>query len=385
MNPPTYRSMMKGKVEGSRFEFRLEMVRFALEHGIREGRRVYGCSRNTVRLWVRRYQAEGAGGLQERSRAPKTIPHKTSQAEAKRIVAARKAAKCYGARRLKTMFGLAAGKSAIGRILREEGLTRRRRKKHEKKRDLREAKAAYRALQHLQMDVKYLWDIPHYWPQLEARGLPRYEYTIRDTKSGGVFLGFGSELSTTYASLLVRRCLTHLQQWGIDPFEVVVQTDRGAEFSGGQRGVRKFGFTHTVRKLCAARHVFTPPRWPNANADVEAFHRLVEEELFDLEDFDDVEDFLRKAILYQHYFNFARPNGYKEGRTPWDIIQTDHPNIRPEILLLPPVLLEAEFEKQRVGQDVPGLDAPPRLSACSSASRAISFSISPSFCVPPCC
>lgn len=356
MSPPDYRSILRGKVEGSRFEFRLQMVRHAQEHGIRETARVFRASRNTVRLWLRRYEEGGAGALSEQSRALKRIPHKTSKAQEKKVISARKAAPCYGPRRLKEMFGLAPSKNAIGRILKEQGLTRRKRKKREKQADLREAKAKYRALTHLQMDVKYLTDIPHYWPQMEALGLPRFEYTIRDTKSGTVFLGYGQQLSVTYASILIRRCLKHLEHWGIDPAEVTVQTDRGAEFSGGVRKKQTRGFVHTVRKLCGARHVFTPPRWPNANADVESFHRLVEEEFFDLEVFGGLEDFLRKGTLYQHYFNLARPNGYKGGATPWDIIHRDHPDLSPEVIALPPVLLEAEFTRlDQMGQNVPGL------------------------------
>jgi transposase len=361
MSPLRYRSIMQGKTEGSRFEFRLELVRYALEHGVREAARAFRCSRNTVRLWVRRYGAEGAGGLVERSRAPKRIPHKTPRAEERRVIAARQQVPCMGPRRLKRDFGLKAGKNAIGRILREAQLTRRKRRKHEKKADLRAVKAAYRALEHLQMDVKVLWDIAAYWPQLEALGLPRYQYTIRDTKSGGLLLAFGRELSVTYASLLAERCLRHLGRHGIELSQVVLQTDRGAEFSGGQKRSRPFGFSHTVRRVCGARHLFTPPRWPNANADVEASHRLIEEEFFALERFWGLEDFLRKATVYQHYFNFGRPNSYKGDRTPWDLVQADRPGCPPGILALPPVLLEAEYDRQRVGQDVPGLDeaAPP--------------------------
>lgn len=359
MSPPGYRSMMRGKVEGSRFELRLQMVRHAQEEGIRDAARAFRASRNTVKLWLRRYEAEGVRGLADRSRAPKRRPRKTAPKVERAVIAAREAVPCYGPRRLKEMFGLAPGVNAIGRILKERGLTRPKRKKRQKRADLREAKAKYRALGHLQMDVKYLWDQAHYWPQMRALGLPRYEYTIRDTKSGALFLGFANQLSVTYASILVRRCLKHLERWGIDPAGVTVQTDRGGEFSGGQRRKRDFGFVHTVRKLCGARHVFTPPRWPNANADVEAVHRLIEEEFFGLENFAGTEDFLRKATLYQHYFNFARTNSYRRGRTPWEIAREDHPEIRPASLALPPVLLEAEFLRlDEVGQDVSKLDAP---------------------------
>jgi transposase len=363
MNPPHYRNVMEGKDKEGCFRHRLRMVRHAQEYGIRATAKAYGCSRNTVRLWVRRHEGlepelgAGPGALVEKSRAPHRIPHKTSRAEAEKVIAARKLVSCFGATRLKEWFDLAPSRNAIGRILKEERLTRPKRKKREKQADLREVKARYKALTHLQMDVKYLWDIPQYWPQMTALDLPKYEYTIRDTKSGALFLGFGRQLSVTYASLLIRRCLTHLERYGIEPSRVTVQTDRGGEFSGGQRKKRDFGFVHTVEKVCGAEQVFTPPRWPNANADVEAVHRLIEEELFDLEVFADLEDFLRKATVYQHFFNYARTNSYKGRKTPWDIVQADHAGIPPEILALPPVLLESEFDRiQQVGQDVPGLD-----------------------------
>ena len=357
MNPPSYRNTMEGKDKEARFQHRLRLVRHAQDYGLRATARAFRCERNTVRKWVRRYEAEGVRGLEEKSRAPHRIPHKTSKAEEKKVIEARKKVPNFGPIRLKEWFDLQPSKNAIGRILKDHGLTRSKRKKRHKQADLREVKARYPALTHLQMDVKYLWDIPQYWPQMQALGLPKYEYTIRDTKSGALFLGFGHQVTVTYASLLIQRCLKHLEGWGTDPAEVTVQTDRGGEFSGGQRRKRDFGFVHTVEKGLGAEHLYTPPRWPNANADVEAVHRLIEEELFDLEVYQDLEDFLRKATLYQHFFNYARTNSYKGRKTPWEIVRQDHPRIRPEILALPPVLLEKEYEQAgQVGYDVPGLD-----------------------------
>ncbi len=358
MNPPSYSNVMEGKDKESRFQHRLRMVRHAQAHGIRVTERVFRCSRNTVRKWLRRYEAEGVKGLEERSRAPHRIPHKTSPAEEAKVVAARQQVPNYGPDRLKEWFDLEPSPNTIGRILKDRGLTKPKRKKRHKQADLRAVKAQYPALTHLQMDVKYLWDIPQYWPQMQALGLPKYEYTIRDTKSGAVFLGFGHQVTVTYASLLIQRCLNHLERYGIAADRVTVQTDRGSEFSGGQRRKRDFGFVHVVEQEAGAEHLYTPPRWPNANADVEALHRIIEEELFDLEVYRDLEDFLRKATVYQHFFNYARPNSYKGRKTPWEIVAVDHPRIRPGVLALPPVLLEAEFEQtEQVGQDVPGFDA----------------------------
>ena len=122
------------------------------------------------------------------------------------MVEARKRVPSFGPIRLKEWFDLKPSKNAIGRILKDHGLTKPKRKKRHKQADLREVKARYPALTHLQMDVKYLWDISQYWPQMQALGLPKYEYTIRDTKSGALFLGFGHQVTVTYASLLVWSC-----------------------------------------------------------------------------------------------------------------------------------------------------------------------------------
>ena len=78
MSPVRYLSMLAGKGEEGRFQLRLELVRYAQGQGIREAARAFRCSRNTVRVWLRRYGQEGARGLKERSRAPGRIPHKTS-------------------------------------------------------------------------------------------------------------------------------------------------------------------------------------------------------------------------------------------------------------------------------------------------------------------
>jgi transposase len=82
--------MMEGKSKRSRFQLRLELVRYAQRQGLREAARVFRCSRNTVRLWVRRYEAEGFSGLKERIRAPHRIPHKTSLYLENKVLEARK-------------------------------------------------------------------------------------------------------------------------------------------------------------------------------------------------------------------------------------------------------------------------------------------------------
>lgn len=361
MSPVGYLTMVAGKSEVSKTELRLGMVRHAQKHGIREAARAYRSSRNTVRVWKRRYEAEGMRGLADRSRAPQRIPHKTSAYQETKVVEAREKVSCYGPERLKWFFRLKPSAGAIGRILRERKLTRKPRKKYQKKHDLREVKARYRALSHHQVDVKHLNDIPRYWLQMEQVGLPRYEYTIRDTKSGAVCLTYARELSVKFSELAVTRYADHLREHGIEPGELIIQTDGGSEFSGGARKKAGRGFVHQVEEVLGARHVFIPPGCCNANADVESFHALVEHEFYDLEDFTDVDDFLQKAYIYQNFFNFVRPNSYKGGKTPWEIIEAERPGLSPRTLFLPPVVIDDFYDHVynspsrliRVGQHVP--------------------------------
>lgn len=55
------------KISKDRYAARLELVAAALEHGIKPNARQYGTTVQTVRKWVRRYEAEKKAGLVEQS------------------------------------------------------------------------------------------------------------------------------------------------------------------------------------------------------------------------------------------------------------------------------------------------------------------------------
>jgi transposase len=360
-----------------KFDLRIHLVRYALDHGLHTATRQYQCSRNTVRKWVRRYQAEGLPGLEDRSRAPKSCPHKTPKAVERRVLAQRRKTPGFGARRLKREFELTPSVGAIARIIRQNGLSRRRKKKRQVKRDLRAVKARYKPLTRFQMDVKYLNDIPQYFPFMTGLGLPRFQYTTRCLKTGATFLAYGNELSLTYAELTARRLLAHLKTHGIDLTDVVVQTDRGSEFDGQAVNKTETGFTHTIEKIFGAHHRLLVKANPNANADVESFHAHEETEFFDIESFIRPQDFWQKITTYQHYWNLGRPNSYKNDQTPLEILTDADPNIPAQVLLLPPADLDTLIEHQG-GHHLPVLTESGKwmvevrfcgwvLSACGSA------------------
>jgi transposase InsO family protein len=360
------------------FGLRRELVVYAQAQGIRCAGRRFGCSRNTVRLWLRRFLAAGNEGLVDRSRRPHRQPRKCSEAAAEAVVAARKRAPCFGARRLVEYFALPVGKGAAHRVLRDQGLLRVRPKKHRRKADLRRIKAEHPPLRRWQMDTKYLNDIPQYWPQMQAQGLPRFQYTLRDEATGAVFLAYASELSKTYATLASTRLIEHLRRFGIPLNEVEVRTDLGTEFDGDTRRYRPDGF-HGSLLNAGVRHRFNPPARPNANADVESFHATVESEFFDLESFHGEAHFLCAIATYQTWFNFGRKNRSRHNQTPAQILACRDPTIDPRSLLLPATIL-SRSHLASLGQDLSG---PPARLAREIPERMQSGRAMPSRTLPP--
>jgi hypothetical protein len=178
---------------------------------------------------------------------------------------------------------------------------------------LRAVKAFYKSFEKIQMDVKYLTDIPPYWKMMQRFKLPRFQYTMRDVKSGMLFLGFSDELSELNAETMCSHVLKNIVPQF--PGKMTVQTDNRIEFSGTTRKQDNNHFGNLVRSQ-GADHVYIPPGHCNANGDVESIHATIEEEFYDLTTFVSREDFLNKAESYRLFYNFERPNYSKGAKTP---------------------------------------------------------------------
>jgi transposase InsO family protein len=317
----------KGTSKEHRLSFRLQMVRYAHEHQIKPTVAKFGMARNTLKKWLRRYEKEGVKGLLDKRNGPKNIKHKTPEHIEQQVIAIREHAPCYGAKRIKYFFNLPCGQGAIQRIIKQHGLTRKRRKVYQKKQDLRDVKAAYNAFTHLQFDLKHLRDIPHYWTQMQLYDLPKFQYTVRDTKSGWVFLGYSNELSELNARVMIDYVITFMKaSIPISVETILVQTDNGAEFSGAGRRVKTASFVRALTEDLGVQHAYIPPGCCNANADVESFHNTIEEEFFDLTTVQSREDFMRNAETYRVWYNLVRPNFSKKNCTPLDIVDIEYPD-----------------------------------------------------------
>jgi transposase len=344
---------------------RFHLVKHAQKKGIRDAARYFECSRNTVRKWVRRFDGT-IESLKSKSRAPHSHPQKISEKKEKRIVKSRKKLP-FGAKRLKKTFNLSASDHAINRVLRKHNMLRKyRKKKHNTKNNLREVKKAYRLFEHFQVDTKHLYDIPHYWPQMKDLGLPEYQYTAREVTTGAQFVSYADDLSLTYATLFVKRLIEHLNKYGADLSETTFQSDNGSEFIGSVQAKNPSAFSDAVENGGCKAHVTIPPKAYTWQADVETVHNLVELEFFDIEKFRSRKEFLTKVAWYQHFFNIARPNSYKEDKTPLQLAEEKDDPFDVRMFLLPPAFLENELDNKlhsdtindeysKVGHHVPSL------------------------------
>jgi transposase len=339
-------------------QVRYQMVLSVENRGIKATAQYFQTSRNTVRKWHRRWRKEGYRGLEELSRRPHHCPNATPPAERRMLVEFRHTYKRLGAEAVKTIKGLHRSTRTIRKIWREEHVSSRaRRKKYITKRNLREIKKHWRLFEQIDEDTKYLNDIPEYYPQMMARGLPRFQYTAREVTSGLLFWGFAQELTLTYANLFAEYLNAKLTSLGVDLSRTRRQTDNGSEFIGSVLAKKPSDYTITIESIKGQRHTTIPPAAYTWQADVETFHSLVEREFYEIEYFSDPHDFLEKAHSYLLFFNLIRPNSYKENKTPWQIAKEKEPALSQSIALIPPVFIENLLEKKlenllRGGHDV---------------------------------
>ncbi|WP_425499949.1 helix-turn-helix domain-containing protein [Fontisphaera persica] len=106
---------------------RQKLVAFAKTHGIKAAVREFGCSRNTVRKWLRRHVPGKPSSLQEHSRRPRRSPRRIPSGLEGQIVKLRHQTG-FGAERLQREFALPCSHNAIARVLRQHHLLRPRKR-----------------------------------------------------------------------------------------------------------------------------------------------------------------------------------------------------------------------------------------------------------------
>ena len=345
---------LRGVMKDNGFSIRMHMVRLARRESISEVARQAKTSRKTVRKWVERYKKEGAAGLKDRSRAPKKRPKKISSRLEEKIRELRKKYR-WGPQRLKDQCGLPCSDGAIYRVIKQAGLIQPRKPKWKRKRDLRKQKEKLKPFEKIQIDVKDLSDIPEYWTEGRGNGLPRYEFTAREVRTGATFVAFARANDGNTAAAFATYLLEHLKNYGVDLENLRAQTDNGSEFIGSiTKKQPTLSAFEQVLKNYHVHHERIPPRCSTWNSDVETFHRTVEDELFSVEPLRTPRELLAKAYAYQIFYNQFRKNRWRGNLAPREILDsvgTDRYD--PGLLSLPPLLLDSFLAAPLPGNDVP--------------------------------
>jgi len=70
--------------------------------------------------------------------------------------------------------------------------------------------------------------------------------------------------------------------------KIIFQTDNGSEFIGSvKKNIKKRSFFEKVLGNNNIEHQRIPTRSPTFNSDIEAFHKIIEDEFYECERFDD--------------------------------------------------------------------------------------------------
>jgi len=159
-------------------------------------------------------------------------------------------------------------------------------------------------------DTKDLLDIPEYYLQAKMHHLPMIQYTYREVSCGILFLGFANERSLTHAQLFAIYINHFLKKFKALPENALRQTDNGSEYIGSWNAKEPSAYTRTVESLSGQRHGTIFPGAHRMQSDVETIHNLMEMEFYEIEHFQNRQDFLNKATSYQLFFNLHRPRRY---------------------------------------------------------------------------
>ena len=280
-----------------------------------------GVSRQCAHRWVKRFDAEGPDGLEDRSSRPRRCPAQTSPSRENKVLAARVEHRC-GPAQLSRLTGVS--ERTVTRILRRHGVAllaecdplTGERIRSSRATTLRYERARPGELVHV--DVKKLGRIPEGggW-RAKGRG-PRpgtkrrvgfdYVHSMVDDHSRLAFSEvLSDEKGATCAAFLVRAASV-FREAGIERIEEVM-TDNAKNYTLSR------DFQAVLAEL-EARHVLIRPHCPWQNGKVERFNRTLQVEWAYRRIYTTNALRTRALASWLRRYNTQRPHGSLGGRPP---------------------------------------------------------------------
>lgn len=277
--------------------------------------RFYGIPRKTFYHWLgvwKRDQDNFAKNVVGRKRTPKTMPRLTDAKTVALIVRLRKKSG-YGPQRLRLLLeerDVSLSVSGIAKVLKREGLIRKRRKRHKKKYKKYSAFMT-RPGQRVQVDVAYL-------PHLFGKSHRQYVYQAIDLYSRVAFSRIYEECTPKNTVDFLKRTLAFL------PFPVeTFQFDHGTEFTYDLRP--DITVMHPVERYLANLNInraFSPVATPRMNGCVERLHRTWREEVQRWHRWKTPARMHRDNARWLRYYNEQRPHFGIAGLAPLERLRS---------------------------------------------------------------
>jgi transposase InsO family protein len=281
--------------------------------------RRHGVARQTVHGWLRRYAADGLGGLADHSSRPLSCPHQMVPELEARVVEMRRAHPGWGPRTILFWLDRAdvsplPGRSSVERCLIRHGLVTpqaRKRKRSDYKRWERS-----RAMELWQMDI--------------VGGV-----RIVDGSEAKIVSGLDDHSRYAVSARVVARATARpvcdaltfaMQAYGV-PEQIL--TDNGKVFTarfGPGPGPVLFD------RICldnGIRHILTAPRSPTTTGKVERWHKTLRREFLDGRVFDSIDHAQAELDAWVWHYNHERPHQSIGGVPPIERFKLAEPREQP--------------------------------------------------------
>jgi transposase InsO family protein len=267
----------------------------------------YGVARQTVHRWLRRYEADGLDGLEDRSHRPKGCPHQMPARVEASLVALRVVHPHWGPQRLaweleqRGIVDAAPSASAIYRCLRRHGLVqarKRRRRREDYKRWQRQ-----RPME--------LWQLDIVGGVALENG--RYLKVVNGIDDHSRFCVLSAVVAAETSRAVAAAFVGALRRYGV-PDEVL--TDNGTVFTGRRR-VRPGEVL--FERICRENGItprLTAPRSPTTTGKVERFHKTMKIELLRGRKFADLDEAQAAIDDWVEEYNHRRPHQALDMATP---------------------------------------------------------------------
>ena len=263
-----------------------------------EAAKVCPYSQRSLERWLKAYRDSGGRGLEPQSTRPRSNPKETPIYLKEHIIQLRKESReCAKviAWKIEREKGVKISARTVGKIIKQEGLTRKyriRKIKHSY------PKARLKPGKLVEIDIKYV-------PK-RLNNLRYYQFTAIDCASRWRYLKIYDNMGNNSAVRFLKQLIKSA------PFNIqAIKTDNGACFTNRYTGYLKSSDPfnprlHALDKLCdnlGIAHYLIDPGKPAQNGKVERSHRSDQEKFYERVKYFSVEELRYKLRLWNMYYN----------------------------------------------------------------------------------